>query len=224
MSHDRWRDQLHETRANTSSLSAFLEHGVPENGLQIAGSATLATPPSTDLTQGTTAIAAALRERGWVGDAELAEALNDHAQQRTSELVPIAVDLDDLAEAIDQSAGSESYIDVESGAVWPSELLDLGQGPDDFDPDHADRWLLTVGEGSMAAYGDMERFIAAVELEALRVRLRQAISGKAPFKAFLAALQRDDDQFTNWHRHRDDARLGRARHWLAEHGYTTTRR
>jgi hypothetical protein len=74
----------------------------------------------------------------------------------------------------------------------------------------------------MTAYGDMERFIATIESEPLSNRLRQAISGKAPFKTFLATLQRDDDQFTRWHRHRDDARLGRARHWLAEHGYTPT--
>ena len=90
-----------------------------------------------------------------------------------------------------------------SGAVWPGELFDVGQGPEDFDPDGADRWLRVVGEGSRAAFGDMERFIASVEPEAFRVRLRHAISGKTPFKAFLAALQRDDDHFTIWHRHRD---------------------
>jgi hypothetical protein len=82
--------------------------------------------------------------------------------------------------------------------------------------------LLVRGEGSTAAYGDMELFLATIESEPLGNRVRQAISGKAPFKTFLATLQRDDDQFTRWHRHRDDARLGRARHWLAEHGYTPT--
>ena len=220
MTHDRWRDQVRDARVNASSLVAILEHGVPENGLQIAGSAILATTPLSHLTEVTASIAAALRERGWVGDSELAEALNDRVQHRATALVAIAVDLDDLAEVIDQSAGSESYIDVNSGAVWRGDLFDAGQGPEDFDPDDAGRWLLIVGEGSRAAYGDMERFVASVEPEALRGRLQQAIAGKAPFKAFLAALQRDDDQFTIWHRHRDDARMGRARHWLAEHGYT----
>jgi Uncharacterised protein family (UPF0158) len=168
-------------------------------------------------------LAAALRQRGWIGDTELAVALIDHAEQRASELIPIGVDLDDLAEVVDQSASSESYIDLESGVVWPGELLDFDQGPDDFDPDDAGRWLLVSGEGSTAAYGDKERFIATVESDALRDRLGQAISGKAPFKAFLATLQRDDDQFTNWHRQGNDARMGRARHWLAEHGYTPMR-
>ncbi len=193
--------------------------GVPSDGLQLAGAAVLAAAPSTDLTAVIDDLAAALRQRGWIGDTELAIALSDHAEQRPSELIPIGVDLDDLADVIDQSPASESYIDLETGAVWPGELLDLDQGPDDFDPDDPGRWLIVSGEGSTAAYGDMERFIATVESEALGNRLRQAISGKAPFKAFLATLQRDDDHFTRWHRHRDDARAGRARHWLAERGY-----
>ena len=220
MSHDRWRDQLRDADADASRLAALLSFGVPSEGLQLAGSAVLAAAPSTDLAAVIDELAAALRQRGWIGDTELAVALSDHSEQRASELIPIGVGLDDLADVIDQSPANESYIDLESGAVWPGELLDLDQGPDDFDPDDSGRWLLVSGEGSTAAYGDMERFIATVESEALGNRLRQAISGKAPFKAFLATLQRDDDQFTRWHRHRDDARVGRARHWLAERGYS----
>ena len=223
VSHDRWRDQLHDARADAARLAALLRFGVPSDALQLAGSAVLATAPSTDLTAVIGDLLAALRQRGWIGDTELTGALIDHAEQRGSELIPIGVDLDDLADVIDQPPSSESYIDLESGVVWPGELFDLDQGPDDFDPDDAGRWLRVSGEGSTAAYGDMERFIATVESDALGNRLRQAISGKTPFKAFLATLQRDDDQFTSWHRHRDDARVGRARHWLAEHGYTPLR-
>jgi hypothetical protein len=62
-------------------------------------------------------LAAALRQRGWIGDTELAGALIDHAEQRVCELVPIAVDLDDLADVIDQPPSSESYIDLESGRL-----------------------------------------------------------------------------------------------------------
>ena len=222
MSHDRWRDQLHDAGEDAARLAELFESGIPSDGLQLAGSAVLLTPPSTDLIAVTGHLAAALRQRGWIGDTELAGALIDHTEQRATELVPIEVELDDLADVIDQPPSSESYIDLESGVVWPGELFDLDQGPDGFDPHDAGRWLLVGGEGSTAAYGDMERFIATVELDALSARLRQAISGKAPFKAFLATLQRDDDQFTRWHRHRDDARLGRARHWLVEHGYTPT--
>ena len=107
--------------------------------------------------------------------------------------------------------------------VWPGEIIDLDQGPDDLDPDDASRWLFVGGEGSRLAYADIERFIATVEPDALSAKLREAITGKHPFKAFLAVLQRHDEQFTNWHRHRDDARIGRARQWLAEHGFEPTR-
>jgi hypothetical protein len=222
MSHDRWRDQLHDAGANAERLAALFKSGTPSDGLQLAGSAVLATTPSTELAAVIDNLAGALRERNWIGDTELARALTDHAEQRVSELVQMDVQLDDLADVIDQPPSSESYIELESGVVWPGELLDLDQRPDGFDPDDAGRWLLVRGEGSTAAYGDIERFIATIESEPLSNRLRQAISGKAPFKTFLATLQRDDDQFTRWHRHRDDARLGRARHWLAEHGYTPT--
>ena len=221
VSHDRWRDQLHDAGADAVRLAALFRSGIPSDGLQLAGSAVLATEPSSDLTAVVGDLVAALGQRGWIGDTELAVALIDYAEQRASELIQIGVDLDDLADVIDQPPSSESYIDLESGVVWPGELFDLDQGPDDFVTDDTGRWLLVRGEGSTAAYGDMERFIATVESEALSARLRQAISRKAPFKTFLATLQRDDDQFTSWHRHRDDARMGRARHWLAEHGYTT---
>ena len=222
MSHDRWRDQLHDAGVDAARLASLFEHGVPADGLQLAGSGILATTPSTDLTEVTRDLVAALGERGWNGDTDLAVALMDHAERRASEVVSLAVTLDDLADAIDAPPGSESYIDLESGVVWSGELLDLGQGPDGFEPDDARRWLLVRGEGSEEAYRDMERFVATVKPDALSARLGQAISGKKPFKAFLATLQRYDDQFTSWHRHRDDARLGRARHWLAEHGYTPT--
>ena len=169
MSHDRWRDQLHDAGADAVRLAALFRSGIPSDGLQLAGSTVLATEPSSDLRAVVGDLVAALGQRGWIGDTELAVALIDYAEQRASELIQIGMDLDDLADVIDQPPSSESYID-------------LDQGPDDFDPDDTGRWLLVRGEGSTAAYGDMERFIATVESEALSARLRQAISRKAPFK------------------------------------------
>ncbi|MEO5724946.1 MAG: hypothetical protein ABIQ39_05700 [Ilumatobacteraceae bacterium] len=221
MSHDRWRYQLREAGKDSALLVVFLRSGVPSDGLQLAGSVTLARPSSADLGEIIESLAVQLAERRWLGDIELADPLIDHLNGRASDLIPIAVNLEDLADVIDQPQSSESYIDLESGVVWPGELFDVGQEPDGFDSDDADRWLLVRGEGSRAPYRDMERFILTVEPVALRDRLQVAISGKAPFKTFLATLQRDDDHFTVWHRYRDDARLGRARHWLADNGYTS---
>jgi hypothetical protein len=114
MSHDRWRDQLHDAGANAERLAALFKSGTPSDGLQLAGSAVLATTPSTELAAVIDNLAGALRERNWIGDTELARALTDHAEQRVSELVQMDVQLDDLADVIDQPPSSESYIDLES--------------------------------------------------------------------------------------------------------------
>ena len=129
MSHDQWRDQLHDAGADAVRLAALFRSGIPSDGLQLAGSAVLATAPSSDLTAVVGDLVAALGQRGWIGDTELAVALIDYAEQRASELIQIGVDLDDLADVIDQPPSSESYIDLESGVVWPGELFDLDQGP-----------------------------------------------------------------------------------------------
>ena len=67
------------------------------------------------------------------------------------------VPLDELGEALDQSAGIESFIDVTNGALWPAQLFDVEQGPVDFDPG-SDRWLLVVGLGSQPASRDDATF------------------------------------------------------------------
>lgn len=222
VSHDRWRDELHQERNDTGRLVALLSRGVPTDGLQLAGTALLAAVPHDDISDLIADLAVSLHARGWLGDVELATALTDRDAGCPSSLIAINIDPDDLADLVDAPPSSESYLDLTSGVVWPGEIIDLGQGPDDLDPDDARRWLFVGGEGSRLAYADIERFIATVEPEALSAKLREAITGKQPFKAFLAVLQRHDAQFTSWHRHRDDARVGRARHWLAEHGFEPT--
>ena len=219
MSHDRWRDELHQARTDPGRLVALLSRGAPTDGLQLAGTAILAAGPTADFDDVIADLASKLHDRGWLGDVELATVLTERAAGRPSSLTALDVDLGDLAELVDAQPSSESYIDLRSGAVWPGEIIDLGEGPDDLDPGDASRWLFVGGEGSQGAYADMERFISTVESDALGVKLREAIAGKHPFKAFLNVLQRNDEQFTSWHRHRDDARIGRARHWLAEHGF-----
>ncbi len=69
----------------------------------------------------------------------------------------------------------------------------------------------------------MERFIDTIDNPGLASRLRDAISRPKGFRRFKTELGRHDDEYTRWHRFRDDARLGRARAWLAEHGYRSAR-
>jgi hypothetical protein len=65
----------------------------------------------------------------------------------------------------------------------------------------------------------MERFVATVDSAGLALRLTEAIRGSGAFRRFNAVLSRHDDDNGRWLRFRDDARLGQARAWLAEHGY-----
>jgi hypothetical protein len=69
----------------------------------------------------------------------------------------------------------------------------------------------------------MEDFITTVTDPRLAGRLHDAIAGTGAFRRFHDELSRNEAEYTRWHRWRDDRRLGRARAWLAEHGYRSTR-
>lgn len=103
-------------------------------------------------------VSESLRRRGWDGDVELARVLEHRVTRTESGLKVLAVDLDELADVLDQTPGVESFIDLHSGGVWPGELFEVDQGPADFDPDDRDRWLVVVALGSGPGYADMERF------------------------------------------------------------------
>ena len=161
--------------------------------------------------------------RDWFGDPELIVELAHVRDGTTSELMVLAVDLDELGEALDQSSASVSYIDLADGTLWLGELFDVDQGPEDFDVDDSDRWLPVGGDGSRAAYAVMERFIATIDSPGIASRLQAKINGSGAFRRFQTELSRHDNEYTRWHRFRDDASLGRARAWLADHGYRSNR-
>lgn len=222
MSRDAWLKQLRIAGADVRSVEDALTGDVPVDGLQHAGRAVLRAERSDVLVDVAGRLIDALGDRVWTGDAELIAELEHYAKNDSSDLISLPVELDELGEALDQSAGSESYIDVNDGALWPAQLFDVDQGPDDFDAE-SDRWLLVVGLGSRPAYGSMERFIATIDDPILARRLTDAIAGSGAFRRFQYELSRHDDEYTRWHRFRDDARLGQARAWLADHGYRSTR-
>lgn len=219
MSHDVWRDELWTARGDPQRLLAVLASGTPSDGLQLAGSAVMSCPASTELSGLGRTLAVRLRERDWPGDAELADRLTTWGNSRPGTRRPLAVDLAELADLIDGPFGSESYVDIATGATWPAEVLEMDAGPDDLDLADTGRWLLVEGEGSRIAYAEMERFIESVQSAQLRERLAEAIGGRKPFRAFAAALAPHAEEFTRWNRYRDDARIGRARYWLAVRGF-----
>lgn len=223
MSRDLWLKQLRIAGADTRSVEDVLTAAVPVDGLQHAGRAVLRAERSEVLAAIARRLIEALADRDWTGDAELIAELEHHADHTASALIPLPVELDELGEALDQTSGSDSFIDVADGAVWPAQLFDVDQGPADFDP-ASDRWLLVVGLGSRPAYEVMQRFVATIEQPDLASRLADTLVGSGAFRRFQSELSRHEGEYTRWHRFRDDARLGRARAWLADHGYQSNRR
>ncbi len=219
MGHDQWLNDLRTASNDPDRLVALLNNELPLDGLQHAGTAALTTTLTPGMATALTGIVDALRQRNWDGDNDLAGALEHTSSGEPTGLIPLAIDLAELAEALDESAGGDAYIDLHTGTVWPAELLDIDQGPDDFDADDDTRWLPVTGQGSRPGWHVMERFVTTIDDPNLRQRLERAIVGSGAFRRFMNTLERDPEQFTRWHRYRADAELGRARHWLTEHGY-----
>lgn len=222
MSRDLWSKQLRIAGTDTSMVEDVLTNEVPVEGLQHAGSALLGTEPSHGLIAIARLLIEALDTRRWSGDTELAAELQHYVERTATDLIPLPVELDQLAEALEQSTGTESYIDRADGTLWPAQLFELDEGPADFDPE-SDRSLLVVGLGSGPAYDVMQRFAATIKQPDLALRLTDALVGSGAFRRFQSALNQHDAEYTRWHRFRDDARLGQARSWLADRGYRSIR-
>ena len=223
MSGDACLRQLRVAGNDASGVASVLAVGVPDDGLQHAGQAVLRCSSSTGLIAVVASLIESLSQRDWFGDPELIAELMHVRDGTTSELMVLAVDLEEIGEALDQSPASVSYIDLADGTLWPGELFDIDQGPEDFDADDWDRWLPVVGDGSRIAYEVMKRFIATIDTPGLAAQLQAEINGSGAFRRFQAVLSRHQDEYTRWHRFRDDDRLGRARACIAEHGYRSTR-
>jgi Uncharacterised protein family (UPF0158) len=218
VAHDEWRASLRINHADPAALAAILIE-LPADGLQHAGSAIVAHLDHPALRSVASAVVGALTKRNWGGDDELAETIRQRLDGRASGLVPLPVDLDEFGDALEGSVGVGSLLNLDNGAVWPGQLLDIGEMPDGYDPDEPGRWITFGGLGSRDAYRDMERFAASLaDGPAARV-LAAALEGKGAFRRFRSALDRYPDHLTAWHRFSDDARLGRARAWLADLGY-----
>lgn len=178
-----------------------------------------------------TGCSAALRERGWAGDTELAAHLDAVLGTGPTPLLrPLPVDLEELADILEgDPTRSGGLINLRTGDVWPHTLLDpeLGDEPgeeaDRPDPDDPQRWLWVPGQGSHAGYRDMELFIAtltdlATDLH-LAERLRDALAVRGPFRRFKDVLARHPDQLQRWFAFSEERHRGRARAWLAHAGY-----
>lgn len=172
---------------------------------------------------------AVLRERGWTGDAELADQLDGLAGTGPTPLLrPLAVDLEMLCEIREgDPLTAGGVLDLQTGQVWPRVAMEYAdeQGDDDaLDLDDAERFLHVDGD-SRDGYRDMAMFIDTVPDEDRADRLRAAIRGRGAFRRFADALGFwREDELSRWFEFTDERKRGRARAWLADEGYRVAAR
>jgi hypothetical protein len=168
--------------------------------------------------------AAALRERAWEGDDDLAEQLEAALGQRPAPLLrPLPVDLEELADVLE---GDPAYgggrIDLRTGEVWPQSAIEYAEetAEEDADEEDPDRWLAVWCEGSGEGYQDMEDFVATVADDEQAERLSIAMSGRGAFRRFKDVLSRWPEGLQRWYDFSDERKRGRARSWLVDAGYS----
>ncbi|HLQ56220.1 MAG TPA: YciI family protein [Streptosporangiaceae bacterium] len=173
-----------------------------------------------------------LESRSWEGDDQLALELRHALGEPVSAgefgvprwpLDTVPVNLADLAEHLDgDPSQGHGLVDLQAGMVWPPGSVDYDPPPemdaesDDYDED---RWLSFSPE-SGEGYRDMLRFTDYVNHEQLRQRLLDALDGRGAFRRFRDVVHSaPEDVLTRWRIYSQERELGRARAWLAYHGY-----
>jgi hypothetical protein len=233
MAHRLDRDGLRAAvyRADTDALEVALNGGAwPENALQLLGDAVLevARQRPDDIRTAARRCVAALRDRDWEGDAELATQIEAvFGWGPTPLLKSLSVDLEELAGVLEgDPLTSGGRIDLHTGDVWPQAASEYSEevGEEDSDADDdEERWLHVFCEGSRAGYRDMEIFIDDLEDDRAADRLARAIRGRGAFRRFKDVLAESPDLLDRWYGFSDDRHRGRARAWLAGEGFLIER-
>jgi hypothetical protein len=217
-------------RADAPVLMGLLRSSQwPRDALQLVGDAVLvvAANGSSEASIFAQRCAAALGERDWEGDAELAAALAAAANAGPAPLLrPVPVDLDELGSVLEgDPLHGGGRIDLRTGEVWPHFAFDGFS--DDYEEDDEgqdeSRWLWVDPQGSRSGYRDMELFIGTVNDPDLADRLSTAIAGRGAFGRFKEAIAFDAGAEERWYTFSEDRLRGRARSWLASEGYSPTR-
>lgn len=166
---------------------------------------------------------AALLDRGWDGDSELADQLSSRLDAGPTPLLrALPVDLDELSMVLEgdpiQGGGR---IDLRSGEVWPQSAIEYAVevGEEDEDDVDDEAWLWVDCQGSRAGYRDMERFIAGIEDPEITADLGRALAGRGAFGRFKRQLTRWPVLEDQWHSYSEERQRGRARAWLVDQGY-----
>lgn len=229
MAEPRNRDELRGAvyRADVEMLIGMItDLRWPDDALQLLGDAVVirARERGHDIQAAARRCVRELQERDWEGDAELAAEIQSVLGWSPTPLLrSLPVDLEDLGCMLegDPLMGGGA-IDLKSGEVWPQSVLENFEeiSDDDLDLDDDERWLLVDSDGSRSGYRDMELFIDNLPDEHLADLLARSIRGRGAFRRFKDTLADSPDQLERWHAFSDDRHRGRARAWLAAHGYT----
>jgi hypothetical protein len=167
---------------------------------------------------------AALRERDWIGDVELADQLDGLAGTGPTPLLrPLPVDLEMVSEILEgDPLTAGGALDLHTGEVWPRSAVEYaredGAGVEAPDFEDTDRFRWVDGD-SRDGYRDMVDFIDTVADPRLGDRLTDAIRGRGAFRRFADTLRREsEDELSRWFVFAGDRKRGRARAWLADVG------
>jgi hypothetical protein len=201
---------------------------IPMSALQLAGEGLLVgleqrVEGSAELAA---AVSAALRERWYEGDEELAEQLDAALETAPVPLLrPLPVDLEELSSVLEGDPMlTGGRLDLRTGeVVGEPPMFHSSLDDEDEDREDPESWLFIDSEGSRPGYDDMVAFLESIEDAEAAARLGDRLHGRGVFRRFkdgLAAI----GELERYHRFADDRRTGRARAWLASHGYRPIRR
>ena len=226
MNHGEERAELRGAvyRGDAGSFVGILKREVwPENALQLIGDGLLGMfrVPTEGIDEAARRCVAALWDRGWEGDADLAAGLEAARGSGPVPLLrPLPVDLEELAGVLEgDPVNGGGRIDLRTGDVWPQPAIEYAEETEEEDDDDEERWLWVECEGSREGYRDMELFIAALEDTDQVDRLGIAIGGRGAFRRFKDQLSRWPELLERWCAFSEDRQRGRARAWLAAEGY-----
>jgi hypothetical protein len=215
-------------RGDGSCVLVALEGEVPEAVLQLAGDGLLIALEQRleGADELAFAVSAALRERWNEGDDVLADQLD--AAQGTAPspmLRPLPVDLEELSSVLEGDPMlTGGRLDLRTGEVISRSPMFDSFLDDEVDEDEdRDSWLDIDSEGSRPGYGDMVAFLDTIEDRAVVECLGDRLHGRGVFRRFRDGLA-DIGELERFHRFANDRSRGRARAWLASHGYRPTPR
>ncbi|MEE3850220.1 hypothetical protein VZC37_07730 [Gordonia sp. LSe1-13] len=165
---------------------------------------------------------AALRDRGWAGDVDLADQLDAASAATPPALRSLPVELEELCSILEGDLmNSGGMIDLRTGQTWPDVVLE-DSGEEVFDEDELEdstRWLHVESIGSRDGYRDMVDFAGTITDPRLAGQLDVALDGRGAFRRFKNVLSEAPEEFTRFMLFSDERKLGRAREWLAAAGY-----